>query len=249
VIFFQADLKFNKLQASSPKTQLSGRYHVKLIDYGRARLCSDPGTGQPPYGEELIGSIYSMSPEFMKEEPLDLNSGAARTTPAARSPSPPSSTHSSQTCINADSGQHYLHTMKPCMTDKDQLMKIEDQLCFALYSASRAITKKYAELLDPLGLTYPQYMALMALWTRDGLLIQELAVTPLIQRLEKLEFVSRERSSEDERRVHVFLTTKGKRLYQKAKTIPVEARCAVGVTETRAKKLIAEAKKIKSHLS
>lgn len=136
-------------------------------------------------------------------------------------------------------------------------MKIEDQLCFALYSTSRAITKRYSALLEKLEVTYPQYLALMVLWTKDGLLIQELAqqlelepatTTPLVKRLEKLGLVTRERSSQDERKVHVFLTEKGRNAYKKAVGIPDKARCAVGVSQAKAAKLIKEMGAIKSHL-
>lgn len=147
--------------------------------------------------------------------------------------------------------------MKPCITDKDGLLRIEDQLCFALYSTSRALTKQYAILLDKMGITYPQYLALMVLWERDGLLVQEIAAnleleaattTPLIQRLEKLGFVSRQRSAEDERRVHVFLTDKGRKLYKQALKIPHGLGCAIGVTPETAKKLIAEIRVIKDFI-
>lgn len=148
--------------------------------------------------------------------------------------------------------------MKSSTTDKDSLLNIEDQLCFALYSTSRAITKHYAPLLEAMGVTYPQYLTLMVLWTQDGLTIREVAdrleleaatTTPLVQRLEKLGLVSRQRSTEDERRVNVFLTTKGKRYYQKARPIPEAARCSVGVSKTKAKELISEMRAIKNFIA
>ncbi len=144
--------------------------------------------------------------------------------------------------------------MKPSVTDKDGLLRIEDQLCFALYSTSRAITKQYAILLDRMGITYPQYLAMMVLWKRDGLLVQEIAAnlevdqataTPLIQRLEKLGLVIRRRSTEDERKVQVFLTAKGRKLYKTALTIPDALGCAIGIDEKKAKQLIREMNAIK----
>ncbi len=139
----------------------------------------------------------------------------------------------------------------------DNPLRISDQLCFALYSTSRAITKQYAILLRDLGVTYPQYLALLALWEKDGLAVQELArilelegatTTPLLQRLEKLDLVSRQRSSEDERRVNVFLTKKGKGLRAKALKVPEALGCALGVDDKRAHKLIAQMNELKKHL-
>ncbi|MEM7214331.1 MAG: MarR family transcriptional regulator [Pseudomonadota bacterium] len=148
--------------------------------------------------------------------------------------------------------------MKPCITDKDGVLKIDDQLCFALYSASRAITKQYAFLLEDMGITYPQYLALMVLWERDGLLIQEIAAsmeldsattTPLIQRLEKLDLVTRQRSQEDQRRVYVFLTPKGRKNFDKAIHIPHGLGCATGISPETAHMLIDEMKKIKNFIA
>jgi len=148
--------------------------------------------------------------------------------------------------------------MEPCIIDKDGLLKIEDQLCFALYSTSRAITKQYSILLKDLGVTYPQYLALMVLWKKDGILIQELAqaleldsatTTPLVKRLEKLELVVRERSTTDERRVHIYLTEKGQSHYKKALEIPHALGCATGLTEETATALIKEMKAIKKFMA
>lgn len=147
--------------------------------------------------------------------------------------------------------------MKPCVTDKDGLLRIEDQLCFALYSTSRAITKQYAILLDTMGITYPQYLAMMVLWKRDGLLVQEIAAnlevdqataTPLVQRLEKLDLVVRRRSTEDERKVQVFLTAKGRKLYKTALAVPDGLGCAIGVDQKKAKRLIGELNAIKDFI-
>jgi len=147
--------------------------------------------------------------------------------------------------------------MEPCTTDKEGLLRIEDQLCFALYSVSRAITKQYATILDKMGITYPQYLALMVLWRRDGLLVQEIAAnlevdqataTPLIQRLEKLGLVARRRSTEDERKVQVFLTKMGKDLYDDALSVPHALGCAIGVDDEKARELIAEVNAIKNFI-
>ncbi|MGI9503626.1 MAG: MarR family winged helix-turn-helix transcriptional regulator [Geminicoccaceae bacterium] len=147
--------------------------------------------------------------------------------------------------------------MEPCTTDTKGLLRLEDQLCFALYSTSRAITKQYAVILDEMEITYPQYLALMVLWRRDGLLVQEIAAnlevdqataTPLVQRLEKLGLVDRRRSTEDERKVQVFLTNKGKDLYDDARSVPHALGCAIGVDDEKAKRMIAEANAIKDFI-
>src|SRR3954463_1874064 len=92
---------------------------------------------------------------------------------------------------------------------------LDNQLCFALYSASLAMTKLYKPLLDELGLTYPQYLVMLVLWEGDGRTVSELGerlsldsgtLTPLLKRLEAAQLVSRIRDTEDERRVHIMLT-------------------------------------------
>src|SRR3954462_6505588 len=98
----------------------------------------------------------------------------------------------------------------------NEVLHLDNQLCFALYSASLAMTKLYKPLLDELGLTYPQYLAMLALWQEDGQSVSQLGerlfldsgtLTPLLKRLETAGLVVRERSVEDERRVHIRLTT------------------------------------------
>lgn len=106
---------------------------------------------------------------------------------------------------------------------------LDNQLCFALYSASLAMTKLYKPLLDELGLTYPQYLALLVLWERDGVMVSELGerlfldsgtLTPLLKRLEASGLISRLRDAADERRVIIQLTAAGRRLQTKARRIP-----------------------------
>jgi len=107
--------------------------------------------------------------------------------------------------------------------------RLDDQLCFALYSASRAVTAAYRPLLAELNLTYPQYLVLLVLWEEDrasvGRLSQRLhldsgTLSPLLKRLETIGYVTRERSTEDERRVDIVLTPTGKRLQDKASCVP-----------------------------
>jgi len=113
--------------------------------------------------------------------------------------------------------------------DTDQALLLNNQLCFALYSTSLAMTKLYKPLLDELGLTYPQYLVMLVLWERDGLMVSELGerlaldsgtLTPLLKRLEAAELVTRVRDLEDERRVRVTLTTAGRKLKARARKIP-----------------------------
>ncbi|MFT4265965.1 MAG: MarR family transcriptional regulator [Xenophilus sp.] len=111
----------------------------------------------------------------------------------------------------------------------DELLKLDSQLCFAVYSASLAMTRLYKPLLDKLGLTYPQYLVMLALWEEDGLMVSALGerlsldsgtLTPLLKRLEAAGFVSRVRDVADERRVHIMLTPKGRRLKTRALDVP-----------------------------
>jgi DNA-binding MarR family transcriptional regulator len=111
----------------------------------------------------------------------------------------------------------------------DEALLLDNQLCFALYSASLAMTKLYKPLLDELGLTYPQYLVMLVLWEGDGLMVSELGqrlyldsgtLTPLLKRLEAAGLVSRMRAAEDERRVHIHLTAAGRKLKTRAARVP-----------------------------
>lgn len=111
----------------------------------------------------------------------------------------------------------------------DEALRLDNQLCFALYSASLAMTKLYKPLLDELGLTYPQYLVMLVLWEGDGLMVSELGqrlsldsgtLTPLLKRLEASGLVSRMRDVADERRVHIHLTAAGRKLKARAAKVP-----------------------------
>lgn len=111
----------------------------------------------------------------------------------------------------------------------DQALLLDNQLCFALYSTSLAMTRLYKPLLDELDLTYPQYLAMLVLWERDGLMVSELGerlyldsgtLTPLLKRLEASGLVARIRDVQDERRVHITLTPAGRKLKARAAGIP-----------------------------
>lgn len=110
-------------------------------------------------------------------------------------------------------------------------LKLSNQLCFPIYAASRLITREYQPHLDKLGITYPQYLVLMVLWENDGLTVNEIAgklilntntVTPLLKRMETMKIITRTRSGEDERKVLVRLTQKGKDMRVQAASIPLE---------------------------
>jgi DNA-binding MarR family transcriptional regulator len=106
---------------------------------------------------------------------------------------------------------------------------LDQQLCFALYAASRSVTSLYRPLLEPLGLTYPQYLVMLVLWEQDGLTVRKLGqrlqldsgtLTPLLKRLQAAELVTRQRRQEDEREVDIRLTKAGLALRGKASGIP-----------------------------
>lgn len=113
--------------------------------------------------------------------------------------------------------------------DPPALMPVEDMVCFAFYAASHAFTRVYKPLLDELGLTYPQYLALVSLWTDDdrtvgslgaALGLESSTLTPLLKRLEALGHLTRSRDPADERVVRVKLTPQGRALQEKARHIP-----------------------------
>lgn len=120
-------------------------------------------------------------------------------------------------------------------SEPDSLLLLDQQLCFALYSSSLAMTKVYKPILSELGLTYPQYLVMMVLWEREKLSVSELGhrlsldsgtLTPLLKRLESMSLVTRERDPADERRVLVTLTGAGWQLRQRARGIPEKLLCA-----------------------
>lgn len=119
----------------------------------------------------------------------------------------------------------------------NDLLTLDRQMCFALYSASLAMTKLYKPLLSELGLTYPQYLVMLVLWETDGIRVSGLkdrlfldygTLTPLVKRLEKQGLLVRQRSPEDERQVIVRLTPQGRNLQQAAARIPERVAGASG---------------------
>ncbi|NBM20443.1 MarR family winged helix-turn-helix transcriptional regulator [Streptomyces sp. GC420] len=116
---------------------------------------------------------------------------------------------------------------------------LDDQLCFALYAASRSVTQRYRPLLDELGLTYPQYLVMLVLWQQDSISVRDLGtalqlesstLSPLVKRLEANGLVRRERRTDDERSVAVRLTAAGALLRERARTVPLAIGDAMGLT-------------------
>jgi DNA-binding MarR family transcriptional regulator len=129
----------------------------------------------------------------------------------------------------------------------DQPLKLDNQICFAIYSAAHAFNRVYKPLLDQLGLTYPQYLVLLVLWERDGVPLKDIGerlfldsgtLTPLLKRLEAAQLIKRSRSTEDERQVLIALTSRGQALKEKARAVPhsILAASACSVAELSAMK-------------
>ena len=126
-------------------------------------------------------------------------------------------------------------------TAADQALRLDNQICFAVYSTAHAFNRVYKPLLDRLGLTYPQYLVMLALWERDDVPVKDLGerlfldsgtLTPLLKRLEAADLIKRTRSTEDERQVLIELTAQGHALREKAKAVPqsilAASDCSVG---------------------
>ncbi|MDO6611565.1 MarR family transcriptional regulator [Shewanella sp. 1_MG-2023] len=123
------------------------------------------------------------------------------------------------------------------MSQKMDPLALENQVCFAMYSATNALIRAYRPLLDQLSLTYPQYLVMMVLWKESGISVKTLGeklhldsgtLTPLLKRLETKALVIRDRNKDDERVRVLHLTEAGKALHQQAKSIPELMRCKVG---------------------
>ncbi|CAN5836327.1 MarR family transcriptional regulator [soil metagenome] len=136
--------------------------------------------------------------------------------------------------------------------------KLDDQLCFALYATSNAVTRFYRPHLKALGLTYPQYITMLALWEQDGLMVAALGarlgldsgtMTPLLKRLESAGLVRRQRDDQDERRVVISLTPAGKTLQARAATVPETLACALDLNPPEVKQLVEALDGLRRNLS
>ena len=146
----------------------------------------------------------------------------------------------------------------PSSSSANDLLTLENQFCFALYSTSLAMTKTYKPLLDKLGLTYPQYLVMIVLWQEDDLLVKTIGeklfldsgtLTPLLKRLEASGLLTRTRDAADERQVKIALTKEGRALKKKAQMIPSEIVCASGMTEQQLSELRARLNEIRNNLA
>nr|WP_314545527.1 MarR family transcriptional regulator [uncultured Massilia sp.] len=133
----------------------------------------------------------------------------------------------------------------------NEILLLDNQLCFALHSASLAMTKVYKPHLDRLGVTYPQYLALLVLWERDGITVSDIGerlfldsgtLTPLLKRLEAQGLVDRSRDPQDERRVVIRLTDQGRALKAQAAGIPA---CILGASGCSVEEIVKLAEEVK----
>jgi len=122
--------------------------------------------------------------------------------------------------------------------DAFENLRLDNQLCFALYAATHAITRAYRSLLTDLGITYPQYLVLLVLWENDNVPVGEIAkrlqldaaaLTPLVKRLETLGLIARTRDTRDERVVRISLSAQGLSLKPRAASVQNEVRCKTGM--------------------
>lgn len=136
-------------------------------------------------------------------------------------------------------------------------LALDQQFCFALYSASLAMTKTYKPLLDQLGLTYPQYLVMLVLWQEDGILVKDIGaalfldsgtLTPLLKRLEAAQLLQRQRDPQDERQVRIYLKDEGRQLKLAAQTIPQQILCASGQDAKQLGELRQQLKKLRDDL-
>jgi len=139
----------------------------------------------------------------------------------------------------------------------DDPLRLDNQLCFPLYAASRLVTRLYQPLLEPLGITYPQYIVLMILWEESPCTVSRIGeraqlasntLTPLLQRLEQMGLVRRERDHDDERVVRISLTEAGQALRRRCAMIPETLLGKVGYAPEEARRLKQQLDRLLQHL-
>lgn len=137
-------------------------------------------------------------------------------------------------------------------------LSLDNQLCFALYSAQLAMGKVYRSFLEQLGVTYPQYLVLLLLWEGDGITVSDIGhrlfldsatLTPLLKRMQKLGLIERHRSEADQRQVILSLTPAGRKLKEQANKIPGAVMCSTGCSPIEAEKLKASLEKLRQSLA
>ncbi len=132
------------------------------------------------------------------------------------------------------------------MYEEYDMLKLENQLCFPLYACSKEIIRRYKPYLDPLDLTYTQYITMMVMWDKREITIKGLGkilyldsgtLTPVLKKLEAKGYITRERSQEDERSVFVKITDKGRKLKEIAAEIPIKLGACVKLSAEESKQL------------
>ncbi|MEH0861718.1 MarR family winged helix-turn-helix transcriptional regulator [Halobacteriovorax sp. DPLXC-1] len=135
----------------------------------------------------------------------------------------------------------------------DEILYIENQVCFSLYRLSKLITSQYRPYLEEINLTYPQYLVMLVLWEDERVNMSELGdklsldtgtLSPLVKRLIEKKLVEKKRCEDDERIVYITTTTQGKKLKKKAKSIPQKLLCSKEIDISEIQKLKAEADKV-----
>jgi MarR family transcriptional regulator, organic hydroperoxide resistance regulator len=134
----------------------------------------------------------------------------------------------------------------------DQPLRLDNQICFAIYSTAHAFNRVYKPLLDRLGLTYPQYLVMLVLWEKDGVPLKDIGerlfldsgtLTPLLKRLESAQLIKRTRSKKDERQVLIALTPQGLALKEKARAVPqsvlAASACSIGELSAMKEEIVA----------
>ena len=131
-------------------------------------------------------------------------------------------------------------------TNYKEIMKLENQMCFPLYAAARSVTSLYTPWLKELGITYTQYITFLVLWEKDGITVGEICerlmldngtVSPLLKKMEKAGYITRSRSTEDDRVVVITLTEQGREMQEKAKDIPEKVGECIDLSPEKAIKL------------
>jgi DNA-binding MarR family transcriptional regulator len=150
------------------------------------------------------------------------------------------------------------HSLNSPVSQSDDPLTLDNQFCFALYSASLAMTKAYKPALEKLGLTYPQYLVMLVLWQQDDILVKAIGerlfldsgtLTPLLKRLETSSLIARTRDDADERQVRITLTKEGRALKKKAQNVPHQMLCASGQSKQMLEHLRTQLSMIRTDLA
>lgn len=135
----------------------------------------------------------------------------------------------------------------------DELLKLENQMCFPLYACSKEVVRRYTPYLDELGLTYTQYLVMLALWEYGTATVGELGerlyldsgtLTPLLKKMEAKGLIERRRDAADERRVAIVLTKEGAKLKDRARNVPLSMGACVGISAEEGAQLVRLLRKV-----